>query len=80
MCAECVSPGVGGVGAAGGGRGRGVTGQPPAIIGTDKPCVEECNRGEIYGNTRRGEAEWERGRKGDNEREECGGSGERIPL
>lgn len=60
--------------------GGGVTGQPPAIIGTDKPCVEECNRGEIYGNTRRGEGEWERGRKGDNEREECGGSGERIPL
>lgn len=72
MCAECVSPGVGGVGAVGGWKG--------GIIGTDKPCVEECNRGEIYGNTRRGEGEWERGRKGDNEREECGGSGERIPL
>lgn len=62
MCAECVSPGVGGVGAAGGGGAAGAggfTGQPPAIIGTDKPCVEECNRGEIYGNTRRGEGEWE---------------------
>lgn len=43
VCAECVSRGLHG----------------PAVIGMDKPCVEECTREEIYGNIRKEEGEWE---------------------
>lgn len=34
----------------------------------------------IYGNTRKGEGEWEWGRKGDNGQQECGGSAARNPV
>ena len=40
--------------------------------------MEERTGERIYGNARKVEAEWERGRKGDNEYEECGGSGRGI--
>jgi len=43
----------------------------PAVIGTDKPCVEECT-GKGFMGTQGKEVEWERRRKGDNEYEECG--------
>lgn len=44
----------------------------PAVIGMDKPCVEEFTGDEIYGNIRKGEGEWERGGKGGNRHGECG--------
>lgn len=56
VCAECVSRGL----------------RDPAIIGMDKPCVEECTREEIYGNIRKEEGEWERRGKGGNQHGECG--------
>lgn len=56
VCAECVSRGLHG----------------PAVIGMDKPCVEECTREEIYGNIKNEEGEWERGGKGGNQDGECG--------
>lgn len=69
MCAECVSRGLGG----------------PAIIGTDKPCVEECTgkgfmgtQGKEGASERARVREWEPGREGDSEYEECGGSGRGI--
>lgn len=48
-----------------------------AVIGMDKPCVEECTREEIYGNIRKEVGEWERRGKSGNQRRECG---ERNPA
>lgn len=62
MCAECVSRGLDG----------------PAVIGTDKPCVEECTGKGFMGkqgkDTENGNVE----EKGGNGYEECGGSGRGI--
>lgn len=57
----------------GGGEGVGPDSPPRAIIGTDKPCAQEG--GDLWEHK-----EKSRGRKGDNEREECGGGSERNPL
>lgn len=65
--------GVGAMGKGGERRGGGPDSPPHAIIGTDKPCAQEG--GDLWEHKERS-----RGRKGDNEREECGGGSERNPL
>lgn len=62
------------VGDGGGGKGGGPDSPPHAIIGTDKPCAQEGG-GDLWEHKERS---W--GRKGDNEREECGCGSERNPL
>lgn len=63
----------GGEAMGGDGRGGGPDSPPHAIIGTDKPCAQEG--GDLWEHKERSQ-----GRKGDNEREECGGGSERNPL
>lgn len=64
MCAECVSRGLDG----------------PAIIGTDKPCVEECTGKRFMGTQGKERESGNEEEKVTMGHEECGGGGERNPV